>query len=167
MPSNLYTLKRSTGQIPTNASRRVVSTGWGQHRDHGTRCSSAGPTTARVCTFLVRGEHKAGPLVFREQQAGSKTRSLMLWPVQCAREHYLVQWRDLQELAKGRTSVFVAHRLSTIKDCDQILVLSEGALVEEGTHQGLLRLGGVYSDMWQMQARPGPTPLVDVTIVLV
>jgi ABC-type transport system involved in cytochrome bd biosynthesis fused ATPase/permease subunit len=41
-------------------------------------------------------------------------------------------------------------------DCDKILVLSEGALVEEGTHQELLNLGGVYSDMWQMQARFAP-----------
>lgn len=50
--------------------------------------------------------------------------------------------------------MFVAHRLSTVKDCDKILVLSEGALVEEGTHQELLKLGGVYSDMWEMQACP-------------
>ncbi|KAL8742317.1 MAG: hypothetical protein Q9190_005182 [Brigantiaea leucoxantha] len=52
---------------------------------------------------------------------------------------------------KLRTSVFVAHRLRTIYDCDRIIVLREGTVVESGTHAELLSLGGVYSDLWNAQ----------------
>eukprot|EP00878_Enallax_costatus_P022973 GHUV01024416.1.p1 GENE.GHUV01024416.1~~GHUV01024416.1.p1 ORF type:complete len:206 (+),score=26.53 GHUV01024416.1:219-836(+) len=60
---------------------------------------------------------------------------------------------SLDELARGRTSIFVAHRLSTIAGCDRILVLSEGKLVEEGSHTKLLQADGVYADMWRKQAK--------------
>lgn len=59
---------------------------------------------------------------------------------------------SLTELATGRTSVFVAHRLSTIRNCDKIVVMSAGKVVEEGSHADLMAAGRVYSDMWAMQA---------------
>jgi ABC transporter ATM len=60
---------------------------------------------------------------------------------------------SLAELAAGRTSVFVAHRLSTVQGCDRIYVLREGEVAEEGTHAELMaRQGGVYAEMWRMQA---------------
>lgn len=52
---------------------------------------------------------------------------------------------------KKRTSVFVAHRLRTICDSDQILVLKEGQIAETGSHRELLELGGVYAELWNGQ----------------
>jgi len=53
--------------------------------------------------------------------------------------------------ANTATSLVIAHRLSTIVDADVILVLSEGRIVQRGTHQFLLQEGGLYEDLWQMQ----------------
>ncbi|KAL4423145.1 hypothetical protein ABPG77_007798 [Micractinium sp. CCAP 211/92] len=58
---------------------------------------------------------------------------------------------SLRELAAGRTSVFVAHRLSTVQACDRIYVLSDGRVEEQGTHQELLSARGLYWEMWNLQ----------------
>ncbi len=57
----------------------------------------------------------------------------------------------INEVAKNRTSLVIAHRLSTIVDSDNIIVMSEGEIVEQGSHQQLLALQGKYSKMWQLQ----------------
>jgi ATP-binding cassette subfamily B protein len=53
---------------------------------------------------------------------------------------------------KGRTSVVIAHRLSTIRESDRILVISEGSIVEEGSHEELLKLSGHYFKLHSLQA---------------
>lgn len=58
----------------------------------------------------------------------------------------------LQELMTGKTSIVIAHRLSTLSGMDRILVFDHGAIVEEGTHDELLAIGGYYARLWQMQA---------------
>lgn len=58
----------------------------------------------------------------------------------------------LSSLAAGRTSIFVAHRLSTAAQCDQIVVLDEGRVAEAGSHAELLEAGGKYAQLWARQA---------------
>ncbi|TQR31579.1 ABC transporter ATP-binding protein [Brevibacillus brevis] len=58
---------------------------------------------------------------------------------------------SLSRLAKGRTTLIVAHRLSTITHADKIIVMKEGQIVEEGTHEQLLERKGVYYGLWSVQ----------------
>jgi ATP-binding cassette subfamily B protein len=58
---------------------------------------------------------------------------------------------ELERIAVGRTTLVIAHRLSTVMDADQILVLEHGRIVERGTHRALLDAGGEYARMWALQ----------------
>jgi ATP-binding cassette, subfamily B, bacterial len=55
-------------------------------------------------------------------------------------------------LMEGRTSIVIAHRLSTLSEMDRILVFDQGKIVETGNHFSLLAGGGHYAKMWKMQA---------------
>lgn len=59
----------------------------------------------------------------------------------------------MEVVKEGRTTFIVAHRLSTIQNADQILVLDEGEIIEQGTHDKLLSLGKQYAEMYQLQAK--------------
>jgi ATP-binding cassette subfamily B protein len=65
----------------------------------------------------------------------------------------LVQ-RALKIALEGRTSLVIAHRLSTVRDADQILVVADGRIVERGRHEELLRTGGLYSELYRTQFAP-------------
>ncbi|MFF2362481.1 ABC transporter ATP-binding protein [Streptomyces sp. NPDC058122] len=66
------------------------------------------------------------------------------------RTEVLIQ-KAMAKLAHGRTSFVIAHRLSTIRDADTILVMEDGAIVEQGTHTDLLESGGAYARLYQAQ----------------
>ena len=61
----------------------------------------------------------------------------------------------LQTALKGRTSIVIAHRLSTVREADQILVLEKGSIVERGTHDELVARGGLYADLYNRQDLTG------------
>ena len=60
---------------------------------------------------------------------------------------------EIARIARGRTALVIAHRLSTVVDADQILVLDHGRIVERGTHQELLARNAVYAGMWALQQK--------------
>ena len=57
----------------------------------------------------------------------------------------------LKAIARGRTTIVIAHRLSTVVDADEIIVIDDGRIVERGTHETLLARRGMYADMWSRQ----------------
>ena len=57
----------------------------------------------------------------------------------------------LERISRGRTTLVIAHRLSTVINADEIIVLDRGLIVERGTHAGLLEQDGVYAALWRRQ----------------
>ena len=55
--------------------------------------------------------------------------------------------KNLEEATKGRTTIIIAHRLSTVRKADRILVIDGGSIVEEGSHEELVKLGGLYQTL--------------------
>ena len=61
--------------------------------------------------------------------------------------------KALDELCKGRTTLVVAHRLSTIRNADEIAVVTDGRITERGTHEELMEKGGTYKSLYELQFR--------------
>ena len=57
----------------------------------------------------------------------------------------------VDNLKEGKTTIVIAHRLSTIRNCDTILVMDAGKIVETGSHDELVKNGGIYSRLWKVQ----------------
>lgn len=72
--------------------------------------------------------------------------------------------KSLSELAKGRTCLVVAHRLSTIKNADEIAVVSKGKIMEMGTHETLLKQNGIYADLYRLQFKNSDEEIANIEI---
>ncbi|MBC8121811.1 MAG: ABC transporter, partial [Gemmatimonadaceae bacterium] len=59
--------------------------------------------------------------------------------------------RSLDHITQGRTTIAIAHRLSTVRNADCIYVMDRGQLVERGQHAELVEKGGMYASLWQVQ----------------
>ncbi len=84
-----------------------------------------------------------------------------------AQSEYVVQ-EALDTLAAGRTTLVIAHRLSTVRGADKIIVMDKGRVVEQGSHAELLEKNGVYADLYRLQFRDGssePEPLGEEMII--
>lgn len=68
---------------------------------------------------------------------------------------------NIKELTKNKTCIIVSNRISDIKDCDKIIVLEQGEIVEQGTHQTLLETNGKYQEFYQNQAHKAQSTLLD------
>jgi ATP-binding cassette subfamily B protein len=100
----------------------------------------SGGERQRIC--VARAFLKDAPILILDEPTSSidsKTEAVVL--------------DSLDELMEGRTSFIIAHRLSTVRHADQILVMSNGRIVERGTHEELLRTGAVYRQLHQAQTR--------------
>ena len=62
-------------------------------------------------------------------------------------------FRRFRELAAGRTAILVSHRFSTVAMADRVVVLSEGRIAESGSHEELLRRGGIYAELYRLNER--------------
>jgi ATP-binding cassette subfamily B protein len=65
----------------------------------------------------------------------------------------------LDRLMQGKTSIVIAHRLSTIRNADVIFAVQDGGIVERGSHEDLLKSGGLYSKLHELQFSTEPAPL--------
>ena len=66
---------------------------------------------------------------------------------------------------KNRTTFVIAHRLSTVREADLIIVLKDGQIVEQGTHDDLLAKQGIYRDIYDLQLQPQEEMLLDAPII--
>jgi len=105
----------------------------------GSRLSGGQKQRVAICRALVRD-----PPVLLLDEATSALDS---------RSERIVQ-KALEAARKNRTSFVIAHRISTVQDCDVIMVVSEGAIVEKGTHAQLLQSNGVYSKLYHGVCNP-------------
>ncbi len=99
----------------------------------------------RQCVTIARAILKNAPILILDEATSSLD----------AESEMLVQ-RALGNLMEGRTTFVIAHRLSTVRHADRIVVLKDGRIVEEGTHEELLELGGEYSRLYRLQFADAP-----------
>lgn len=92
--------------------------------------------------MLARALYKNGPILLLDEPTAA------LDPI-AENDIYL----KYSEMTKGKTSLFISHRLASTRFCDRIIFVADGGIREEGTHDSLLALGGAYADLFEVQSR--------------
>ena len=62
-------------------------------------------------------------------------------------------YKNMLTAAEGETVIFISHRLSATRDADRIYMFENGTVIEEGSHEQLMKLNGRYAEMWRVQAQ--------------
>ena len=62
-------------------------------------------------------------------------------------------YQKYNEMTSGKSSVYISHRLASTRFCDRIIMLHDGGIIEEGTHDTLLKMGGRYAELFEIQSR--------------
>lgn len=92
--------------------------------------------------MLARALYKDGPILLLDEPTAA------LDPI-AENDIYM----KYSEMTKGRTSLFISHRLASTRFCDRIILIVGGRIQEEGTHDGLLALGSEYANLYTVQSR--------------
>lgn len=92
--------------------------------------------------MLARALYKNGPILLLDEPTAA------LDPIS---ENDM--YRKYSEMTQGKTSLFISHRLASTRFCDRIILIGDGRIQEEGTHESLLALGGAYADLFEVQSR--------------
>lgn len=92
--------------------------------------------------MLARALYKDGPILMLDEPTAA------LDPI--AENDIYMKYNDM---TKGKTSMFISHRLASTRFCDRIIFLAEGNIAEEGTHESLLAAGGQYAELFEVQSR--------------
>ena len=92
--------------------------------------------------MLARALYKNGPILVLDEPTAA------LDPIA---EHDI--YMKYNEMTRGKTSLFISHRLASTRFCDRIIFLADGKIAEEGTHESLLKLGGKYAELFEIQSR--------------
>lgn len=170
---DLRTVRRRVSVVPQESVlfdgsiRENVTYGMGHVSDERVRAALTGANAMEIVEGLPRGwdtvvGERGARLSGGQRQRISIARALIRDPrvlvldeatsALDSESEAKVQ-QALEHLMEGRTTLIVAHRLSTVRHADRIVVLQQGSIVESGTHDELLGLGGHYARLWRLQVR--------------
>ncbi len=115
--------------------------------EHGLKLSGGERQRVAIARVLLK---KPAILVFDEATSSLDTKT-----------EQLIQ-KNIEDISRGSTTLIIAHRLSTVIHADEIIVLDHGMIAEQGTHDALLRQGGLYTQLWSKQTHDGEVDNQDV-----
>lgn len=119
--------------------RKGIDTPVGRHISEGGVLFSGGETQRLM---MARALYKAGPILLLDEPTAA------LDPL--AEDDI---YRRYNEITKGKTALFISHRLASTRFCDRILYIADGGIAEEGTHEQLMKLDGRYKELFDIQSR--------------